>query len=205
MEKLVTIASLFKQWETDVKPHVYEMFGECQDSYIESWMEFLDLPLASDQITSLQWAFAENFIEASHYADNWAEEFSRLLTLLGVELRSIVLLGIDPLGFATFEYVLCRHGVELKGAYSMPANREGLSRDDILESLFLEYSEYEECQNDYGYYCQKYQLDENEAESKSLYDQSEKLFQELPDLFAHDTTLSTDDIVSGFADIVWKI
>lgn len=205
MENLVTIASLFKQWEADVKPHVYEMFGECQDSYIESWMEFLDLPLARDQITSLQWAFAENYLEVAQYTDCWREEFSRLLTLLGVELRSIVLLGVDPLGIATFEYVLCRHGVELKGAYSMPVNREGLSRDDILEYLFLEYSEYEECQNDFRYYCEKYQLDENEAESKNLYDQSEKLFQELPDLFAHDTTLSTDDIVSGFADIVWKI
>ncbi len=205
MENLVTIASLFKQWETDVKPHVYEMFGECQDSYIASWMEYLDQPLAQDKITILQWAFAENFIEASHYADNWAEEFSRLLTLLGVELRSIVLLGIDPLGLATFEYVLCRHGVELKGAYSMPANREGLTRDDILESLFLEYSEYEECQNDFRYYCEKFQLDENEAESKKLYDQSEKLFQELTDLFAHNTTLSAYDIVSGFADIVWKL
>lgn len=205
MENLVTIASLFKQWEADVKPHVYEMFGECQDSFIESWMEYLDLPLARDQITQLQWAFAENFIEASHYADNWAEEFSRLLTLLGVELKSFECSDVDIFGTANYQYVLERHGKTLNGVYSMPAKNGEPSRDDILECLFLEYSEFEECQNDFRYYCEKYQLDENEAESKNLYDQSEKLFQELPDLFAHNTTLTRDEIVSGFADIVWKI
>nr|ELR5076422.1 hypothetical protein [Providencia rettgeri] len=205
MENLVTIASLFKQWEADVKPHVYEMFGECQDSYIESWMEFLDLPLARDQITSLQWAFAENYLEVAQYTNSWAEEFSRLLTLLGVELKSYFCSDVDIFGTATYHYVLERHGKTINGVYSLPVEKGEPSRDDILECLFLEYSEFEECQNDYGYYCQKYQLDENEAESKSLYDQSEKLFQELPDLFAHNTTLTRDEIVSGFADIVWKM
>lgn len=205
LNNYVTIASLFKTWESDVKPHVYEMFGECQDSYVESWMSFLDMPLARDKITSLQWAFAENYLQVAEYTDSWREEFSRLLTSLGAELKSYFCDNVDIFGTADYHYVLERHGKTLNGVHFMPIEKGEPSRDDILESLLLEYSEFEECQNDYGYYCQKYQLDESREESKNLYGQSEKLFQDLPDFFSHHTTVDREAVMCGLTSIVWLL
>lgn len=207
MDNLSTLAKLFKTWSTDVKPHVYEMFGENQDAYIESWMEYLDQPLARDQITPLQWAFAENYQDAAEFSDSWQDEYSRLLTQLGVTLFDIALLRVDEFGTAFYKYTLERLGVSktLEGEYFQPSHKAAPDRDGLLEVLLLEYSEFEECQNDYRYYCEKYQLDEIEPESKALFDKSEKLFQDLPDFFEGNSVIATTEVMESLAAIVWKL
>lgn len=205
VNNLITVASLFKQWQSDVKPHVYEMFGECQDSYCDSWMEFLDQPLAREQITVLQWSFAENYLQVTEYEDSWAEEFSRLLTLLGVEMVNTVCLDVDIMGLATYQYEVKRGDAVIQGQCNKYLAAGELTRDDVLEDLFLTFVDFEDCQNDFSYYCEKYALDDLEEDSKKRFDHDSKLFQDLPKFFTTGHTLELSDVISGLSAIAWKL
>lgn len=200
-----TIASLFKQWASDVKPHVYEMFGENDDAFVESWMEYLDLPLARDRITVLQWSFAENYTQAAEYTDSWAEEFSRMLTMLGVELVSAEVKCVDVMGLASYEYRIKRGAVELVGNCDKYTHKGELTREDILDDLLIDYSEYQDCGDDYDYYCQKYALDDLEQESRDLFERSKRNQKALPSFFMSGHTLQLSDVMHGLQVMAWKL
>lgn len=138
INKIKTIAQHFAEWSTECKPHVFEMFGDSAEAFAESWIEWLDSPLANDEFLAVQHRSTPDYGKPLPPLD-FRGEFAYLLDELGVVV-DVEAVGSRVAGNTTFNayrFTISRNGVSVDGEMLVFSGAEFPDAVDVLESQLL--------------------------------------------------------------------